>query len=83
LPTYTTRRKNGNVAHYYVCGRTRHDNRKCEYARYHRAEDCEKRVRDFTYTLSKKPEVIQEQARKFAESERRRLRDPSAKIRGY
>ena len=83
LTAYTTRRKNGTVAHYYVCGRRRHDNRKCEYARYHRAEDCERRVRDFTLALVRQPEVIEEQARKFAESERRRLRDPNAQIQGF
>jgi hypothetical protein len=68
------------VGHYYVCGKRRHDNRKCEHARYHRAEELEERVRRFLQSILRNPAVIEEQIKLHADRERQRLRDPESQI---
>jgi site-specific DNA recombinase len=81
LATYTNRRKNGTVRHFYVCSRRRHDNRECEHARYHQVGELEGRVRRFVKDLLENPAVVKEQIRLHAERERQRLREPEDQIK--
>jgi len=79
LGTHTVQRRNGAYAHYYVCTRRRHDRCVCEHARYHRAVPLEKRIRAYTRSLLRKPEIITEQTEAYIASERdKRRRDPQA-----
>lgn len=73
--------RNKNVTFYCICGRARNGKIPCEHTRYHRAVNLEERVRAFTVSLLKRPEVIREQAKAFIETERRRFRDPDGQIR--
>jgi site-specific DNA recombinase len=77
LGAWPVKRKSGKYAYYYICTKRRNRHGTCSEARYHRAEVLERRIREFTRSLLRKPEIISEEVNAYVTSERaKRPHDP-------
>jgi hypothetical protein len=82
LTRLTVSRKNDGHDFYYVCSRHRNEDR-CEYARNHRAEEIEERVRQITLTMSQRPGALMQEIERSIEVERARLENAEREIAGW
>jgi hypothetical protein len=72
MATHTAQRKSG-YQYYYICGLRRSNHGRCEYVKYHRAEEVEGRVRVFVGRLLENPDVFRQQVETQAAALRREL----------
>jgi len=83
MATHTVKRKGGR-GFYYVCGQRRSGRGRCEHgAKYHPAQETERRVRAFLSRLLQDPETLREQVERQAAEERRALRAPEREVAAW
>jgi hypothetical protein len=83
MSTHTVKRK-GEYGFYYVCGQRRSGRGRCEHgAKYHPAEETERRVRTFLSRLFQDPETLREHVERQVAEERRNLRVPEREVAAW
>ena len=83
MATHTVKRKGGH-GFYYVCDQRRSGRGRCEHgAKYHPAEETERRVRAFLSRLLQDPKTLREHVERQAAEERRALRAPEREVAAW
>ena len=84
MAAHTANRGNGSKQFKCVCGLRRSNHRRCEHgARYHHAEDLERKVRADLLRFLSRPEEVRRRAEEYVASPRRRLARAGRELTGW